>query len=191
MPGWIASSSLNLGSAISFSPFWRRAVEKSSITRKPVIGLDVCNQRVSRSTGTSLYGSRIWSFGSMGRESHPTMVHSFFLDFRDHLLQGGSAVAIPYTRPLLVPAQLAASAIRSPLEISIRAAPTRIRLQRTEPRSSPTGRINCQDHRTTSRTRSAGKNSRRKETKRSSVRSLSAGSLPPIRSRLERAARPG
>ena len=53
------------------------------------------------------------------------------------------------------------------------------------------GRVNCRDHRTTSSKSSAAKISRRRKTKRSSARSLNAGSRLPIRSDLEDGARPG
>ena len=51
--------------------------------------------------------------------------------------------------------------------------------------------INCRDHRTTSSKSSAAKISRRRKTKRSSARSLNAGSRLLIRSNLENGARPG
>jgi hypothetical protein len=60
------------------------------------------------------------------------------------------------------------------------------------PRSLPQKEaVNCRDHRTTSSKSSAAKISRRRKTKRSSARSLNAGSRLLIRSNLEDGARPG
>src|SRR6185295_3094433 len=71
--GWIASSILSWGSAISFSRSLRRAVATSSIIRKPVTGRDRCNRRAFPAPAMSRYGSKTGWFDNRVRENHRAM----------------------------------------------------------------------------------------------------------------------